>query len=156
MPDAEIDAVALFRPKSIEKLRPFLDLDGEDEDEESEGLYAEALDDGSFLVFTFQPYEAFASNEDAALEWLEQFGIELPEVHADSRGLLFFPDSLEPEGRTYEAVVAEVEGQGIWVPVLAPAMPTSFEIGQMFEGMQRDLLDTIAAYMDDDGKKPTK
>ena len=117
MADADIDAVALFRPKSAEKLKPFLDLDeeGDEDDEDDEGLYAEALEDGSFLVFTFQPYAAFRADEGAARAWLAQFGEALPEIHEDARGLLFFPDSYEPDGRTYDAVVAEVESQGVWM-----------------------------------------
>ena len=46
------DAVALFRPKNADALRPLLDLD---DDDDSDGLYAEELEDGSFLVHTFQP-----------------------------------------------------------------------------------------------------
>lgn len=111
--EAEADAVALFRPRSLEALKPFLDLD--DESEESDGLYAESLDDGSILVHTFQPYAAFAADEAAASEWLAQFGDALPEVHADPRGLLFFPDTCEPEARTYEDVVREVEAEGTWI-----------------------------------------
>jgi hypothetical protein len=107
------DAVAVFRPRSFEKLRPFLDLD--EESDESEGLYAELLDDGAVLVHTFQPFELFEQNPSAAREWLEQFGDVLPDVHDDARGLLFFPDSCEPEGTTYDAVAAEVADEGVWI-----------------------------------------
>lgn len=107
------DAVALFRPKTPDKLKPFLDLD--DESEESEGFYAEELEDGTMLVHTFQPFAVFEQNPSEAREWLAQFGEALPEVHDDPRGLLFFPDSCEPEGTTYDAVVEEVASGGIWI-----------------------------------------
>ena len=109
------DAVAVFRPRDPAKLRPFLDLD--DESEESEGLYAEALDDGAMLVFTFQPFEVFEQNPDEAQEWLAQFGEALADVHDDPRGLLFFPDTCEPEATTYDAVVTEVGERGVWIAV---------------------------------------
>ncbi len=134
------DAIAVFHPKDFEKLRPFLDLD--DESEESEGLYAEVLEDGAVLVHTFQPYEVFAANPAEAFEWLEQFGDDLPEVHDDPRGLLLFPDSFEPKATTYDGVVAEMADKGFFVPtsleILRETMPTtSFEIGQMFGDVQR-------------------
>ncbi len=107
------DAVALFRPKDAAKLRPFLDLD--DETEESDGLYAEALDDGAMLVHTFQPFEVFEQNPSEAREWLAQFGDALPDVHEDPRGMLFFPDTCEPDSTSYDAVVTEVGEEGIWI-----------------------------------------
>src|SRR6476659_1823974 len=109
MPDNEpmsADAIAVFRPKQPERLAPFLDLD--DESEDSEGLYAEPLDDGAMLVHTFQPYALFAENPAEAHEWLAQFGASLPDVHDDPRGLFFFPDSCEPTATTYEGVLAEL------------------------------------------------
>lgn len=107
------DAIALFRPRAPEKLKPFLDLD--DDNEESDGLYAEELEDGSVLVHTFQPFELFERNPSEAREWLAQLGDVLPDVHDDARGLLFFPDTCEPEGSTYDAVVAEVAPSGVWI-----------------------------------------
>jgi hypothetical protein len=112
-----VDAVALFRPKQLSALRPYLDLD--EDSEESNGLYAEALDDGSVLVHTFQAYAAFAASPIEGRAWLSQFGADLPLVHDDARGLLFFPDVCEPSGRTYEAVVEEVASAGIWIPAAA-------------------------------------
>lgn len=109
------DAVALFRPKTPTKLKPFLDLD--DESEESDGLYAEELEDGAVLVHTFQPFSVFEESPSEVREWLSQFGDALPEVHEDARGLLFFPDTCEPEGRTYDAVVKEVADAGVWVAI---------------------------------------
>lgn len=107
------DAIALFRPSAPEKLKPFLDLD--DDKEESDGLYAEELEDGSMLVHTFQPFALFEQNPSEAREWLAQLGDALPDVHDDARGLLFFPDTCEPEGTTYDAVVAEVAPSGVWI-----------------------------------------
>lgn len=107
------DAIALFRPRAPEKLKPFLDLD--DENEESDGLYAEELEDGAVLVHTFQPFEVFERSPSEAREWLAQFGDALPDVHDDARGLLFFPDTCELDGTTYDAVVAEVSASGLWI-----------------------------------------
>jgi len=110
------DAVAVFRPKRPERLKPFLDLD--DESEESEGLYAEPLADGAMLVHTFQPFELFRDDPRAISEWLAQFGDALPDVHDDPRGLFFFPDSTEPNATTYEGVLDEVAqaGEGLFFP----------------------------------------
>ncbi|HVJ90202.1 MAG TPA: hypothetical protein VM580_10400 [Labilithrix sp.] len=138
--DTEVDAVALFRPKSFERLRPFLDLD--DESEECNGLYAEMLEDGSVLVHTFQPYAPFEQDPEVALEWLLQFGDALPEVHADPRGMLFFPHTCEPEGQSYDAIVEEVEDDGVWIEVVdddedagmvipADALPPGIDIGKL-------------------------
>ncbi|WP_394821713.1 hypothetical protein [Pendulispora albinea] len=139
MSEAEIDAVVLLRPKNVEKLRPFLDLDEEEDeadesdDDENDALYAEALDDGSFLVFTFQPYAAFEQDEDAARDWLAQFGDALPDIHHDPRGVLFFPDSCEPDGSTYDAVVAEIGERGIWVALDEDehGLPPGFDASQL-------------------------
>ncbi len=113
----EIDAVALFRPRRPASLEPYLDLD--EDSEQSTGLYAEKLDDGAVLIHTFQEYATFEENPAEGRAWLAQFGDDLGDVHDDPRGVLFFPDRCEPEGRTYDAVVAEVESQGLWVPAAA-------------------------------------
>lgn len=110
------DAIAVFRPKDLERLKPFLDLD--DESDDSEGLYAELLDDGAVLVHTFQPFEVFRDNPRDAAEWLAQFGDALPDVHDDPRGLFLFPDTTEPTATTYDGVLEEVgaSGQGLFLP----------------------------------------
>jgi hypothetical protein len=165
--DAEesIDAVALLRPKRPEALTPFLDLD-EDEGE-NDGIYAEALEDGSFLLFTFQPFAMFASNPIVAQTWLSQFGESLADVHDDPRGILFFPDDVDPESTTYEGVIAEVGDAGAWMPAaggidlemlgaLAGELmkpnadgtlpdPSSFDIGRLFTGMQDQLAAAFAS-----------
>ncbi len=107
------DAIALLRPKDPEKLRPYLDLD---DDDESDGLYAEELEGGAFMVHTFQPFAVFQGDHDEGRVWLEGLGDALAHAHDDPRGVLFFPDDKEPEGSTYDAVVAEVEAHGIWIP----------------------------------------
>lgn len=107
------DAVALFHPVRREALVPFLDLD--DESEDSDGIYAEELEDGSFLLHTFQPFEAFAGNPAMARMWLEQFQDVWSEVHDDPRGVLFFPDTLEPEAQSYAGVVAQIGEEGMFV-----------------------------------------
>lgn len=102
------DAVALFRPKNADALRPLLDLD---DDDDSDGLYAEELEDGSFLVHTFQPFAVFQADVDEGRAWLSQLG----EAEGDPRGVLFFPDTRDPEGRTYDAIVSEMEDDGVWI-----------------------------------------
>lgn len=139
------DAIVVFHPRDPAKLEPFLDLDEESED--SEGIYAEKLDDGTYLVHTFQPFEVFLENPDEALSWLEQFGDALPDCHDDPRGLLFFPDDLEPEGATYDAVIAELADQGLFVPILEPLVPlqamTSYDAGKLVEQMQQKIVDLL-------------
>lgn len=190
------DAIVLFRPKHRAMLLPFLDLD---DGENEEGIYAEELPDGAFLLHTFQPFELL-QDPDGAHEWLAQFGVALPEVHDDPRGFLFFADDDEPEEpATYEDVVKAVGDAGVWIPPpaasedededlepadqaaldlqgllgmmgggaaggpaldlemlqklagqLAASAPgsqdaTSFDIGRMFEQVQRELLEAVAA-----------
>ena len=185
------DAIVVFRPTDPELLKPFLDLDEEDGESagddgagESAGdddrLYAEALDDGAMLVHTFQPYEVFAEHPAEAREWLAQFGEALPFVHDDPRGFLFFPDTVEPESTTYDALVAEVSGEGFFfVPdgidgddeldlealqalagqLLggaegAPDASGSFAIGQLFTNMQKQIVDALGIEPVGDGKSP--
>lgn len=192
--DAAEDAIALFRPRNKAMILPFLDLD---DGENADGIYAEELPDGAFLVHTFQPFELFDDDPQEARNWLAQFGIALPEVHDDARGFLFFPDGAEPDDpQSYDDVVNAIGDQGVWVglgevvedddddlepgeqaaidlqglmgalaggpggmdPAMleklgqlmggAPGGPQpggSFEIGQMFEQVQRTLLDAMTA-----------
>lgn len=117
------DAIALLRPRDFHALEPFLDLD--DDSEESDGLYADVLADGAVLVHTFQPFEAFAASPGEGRAWLAQFGESLPLVHDDPRGVLFFPDDLEPDATTYEAVVEAASGGGVWIEATAPSEPAA-------------------------------
>jgi len=157
------DAIAVFHPADPSKLVPFLDLD--DENEESEGLYAEALEDGTYLVHTFQPFEAFTGSPDEARSWLEQFGDALPFVHDDPRGLLFYPDTREPEATTYDAVVAELAGEGVFVPLVEPGIDlaalaaqlqggSAFEVGQLIQDMQKKILEQLVVEADEDEDEP--
>jgi hypothetical protein len=148
------DAIVVFHPTDPSKLEPFLDLD--EESEESEGIYAEKLDDGTYLVHTFQPFDVFLQNPDEALNWLEQFGDALPECHDDPRGLLFFPDDLEPDATSYDAIIAEVADQGLFVPILEPMMPiqnmTSYDAGKMIEQMQQKIVDLLGGMPGEPGE----
>jgi hypothetical protein len=140
MSDAEADAVAIFHPAHRDALLPFLDL--EEDSEDSDGIYAEELEDGSFLLFTFQPYEQFAATPAYGKLWLAQFGEVMSEVHDDPRGVLFFPDTVEPEAQAYAAVVAEVGDQGVFVP------PTSAdEAAAAIAGIDPELLQALAAQL---------
>lgn len=148
----------------MERLTPFLDLD--DESESDERLYAELLDDGTVLVHTFQPFELFEQDPEAVEEWLAQFGDALADVHDDPRGLLFFGDDEDVEATTYEGVVAEVGDKGFFVELegaggldmgaleglaeqllagqqLGGAPGGSFAIGQLFQDMQKQLVDAL-------------
>lgn len=153
------DAVAVFHPVHVDRLKPFLDLD--DESDESDGLYAEELDDGTFLVHTFQPFEVFAENPSEARVWLSQFGDALPDVHDDPRGLLFFPDTHEPAATSYDAVVAEMADKGVFISTMLHDEPeasqpsldlgalqalqsgSSFEIGRLFQDVQQQLVEAL-------------
>lgn len=134
------DAIALLRPRDPSALEPYLDLD--EDSEESDGLYAEVLEDGAVLVHTFQPFAAFAGHPLEGRAWLSQFGSKLPLVHDDARGVLFFPESCEPSGETYEAVVAEVEGAGVWVPARALS---DVEQATRGGGERADLVESLAS-----------
>jgi hypothetical protein len=135
-----IDAVAVFRPKVLAKLLPYLDLD--DDSDESKGLYAEKLEDNSFLVHTFQSYEGFRDDPKMARMWLAQFGNDLSDVHDDQRGILFFPDVLEPDGTTYEAVLEEIGDHGLWAPKQAATeaerLAYEAEIASEVEALRKD------------------
>lgn len=149
MSDESADAIVVFHPRDPSKLEPFLDLD--EDSEESDGIYAEKLDDGTYLVHTFQPFAVFLGNPDEALNWLEQFGDALDDCHDDPRGLLFFPDDLEPDGTTYDAIVAEVADKGLFVPLLLePMLPmqnmSSYDAGKMIEHMQQKIVDLLGGF----------
>lgn len=142
MSDAEADAVAIFHPVSREALLPFLDLDEDSED--SDGIYAEELEDGSFLLFTFQPFALFAETPAFAKMWLAQFGEALDDVHDDPRGFLFFPDTLEPEAQTYAAVVAEIGEEGVFV---GHSVSDHADAEAAIAGVDPELLQALAAQL---------
>lgn len=134
------DAIALLRPRDFHALEPFLDLD--EDSEESDGLYADVLADGAVLVHTFQPFEAFAADPGEGRAWLAQFGEQLGLVHDDPRGVLFFPDELEPDAASYAAVVEAVEAGGVWIPT-HPTAPSEAAPSPDAEG--QGLLQKLAA-----------
>ena len=107
-----IDAVALLRVKSKRLLRERL-------------LQAhlppaciDPLDDGSAL---FSSFARFATSGPGAYELRVLltcvFGDDLAKIHDDPRGVLLFPDVCEPKGRTYEDLVRQTEGAGVWLPI---------------------------------------
>jgi hypothetical protein len=133
------DAIAVFRPQKLDRLTPFLDLD--DESDESDGLYAEMLEDGAVLVHTFQPFEAFRDDPRAVAEWLAQFGDALADIHDDERGLFFFPDSIEPEATKYDALIDEVsaEGEGVFLPANPAALEQLASLTAAVQGAGIDM-----------------
>jgi len=139
------DAVVLVHPPRREALLPFLDLDEDDEDagegedsEDSDGIYAEELEDGSFLLYTFQPFAVFADNQDEARAWLAQLGADPTAVHVDPRGFLFFPDTIEPDAQTYDGVVAEAADEGMFV------VPAGSPLAAAVAGIDPKLLQALA------------
>jgi hypothetical protein len=137
------DAVVLVHPPQREALLPFLDLedDESEESEESDGIYAEELEDGSFLLYTFQPFSIFADNQDEARTWLAQLGADASMVHDDPRGFLFFPDTVEPEAQSYDGVVAEAANEGIFV------MPAGSPLAAAIAGIDPSLLQALADHL---------
>ena len=166
------DAIVAFRPKDPDKLKPFLDLDDDASDDEL--LYAEVLEDGTMLVHTFQPFEIFEENPAEAHAWLAQFGDALPDVHDDPRGFFFYPDSLEPEATTYDALLDEVGSEGIFFEASASAAAEegdfdlgalgqlaeqllggaapqgSFEIGKLLGDMQQHVAHALGVHAEND------
>lgn len=140
------DAVALVHPSRREALLPFLDLD--DESEDSDGIYAEELEDGSFLLFTFQPFSLFAQHPDVARAWLMQLGEALAEAHDDPRGVLFFPDTVEPESQSYAEVVTEVGDEGVFIVADEGALDAAAQ-GMMggLDGFDMNQLQAMAAQL---------
>ena len=84
----------------------------------------------------------------------------------DPRGLLFFPDTCEPNATTYDAVVAEMADKGIFIAAtldddreptidfdalqsLAGQLlgreeaASSFEVAKLFEGMQQQFVEAL-------------
>ena len=135
------DAVVVLHPIHREALLPFLDLDEDSED--SDGILAEELEDGTFLLFTFQPYAVFAENVGEAHAWLAQLGEDLALLHDGPRGVMFFPDTLEPEAQTYDAVVAEVAAEGMFVQVA----PSPDRLAGAVAGIDPKLLQALADHL---------
>ena len=164
-PEAEsepADAIAIFRPKHRAMILPFLDLDPEggveadsEREDNSDGFYAEELEDGSFLVHTFQPFEVFDDNPKEARLWLQQFGVALSQVHDDPRGLLFFPDDNEPDdAATYDAIVKAIGDDGLWVSLTEVLEDEDDEVEPADQAM-RDLQQLLGRMTGGDGAAPT-
>lgn len=122
---ASIDAVALLR---IPNWEPPEELD------------VRELEDG-LLVFLSIPFDT--EPEELWDELESEVGPSLYD-HEDDRGVLFLPDSSEPEdAETYDAVIAAVGEAGKWIaieeqaPDLASLLGGNAEglIGQVFEAM---------------------
>lgn len=92
-------AVALLRPRSSAK----------------PGALVEVLEDGAVLHRTLLSYVPITIDGLVARAWLATLGEDVPALHGDPRGVLFFPDVLQIRGRTYADVVGEVGYAGVWV-----------------------------------------
>jgi len=125
-----IDAVALLRVKSRQVLRERLLEAGV-----AESLLV-PLNDGSALLSTLVRFGDPRTNQPGLRLMLTRlFEGDLPRIHDDPRGVLVFPDVCEPRGRSYDAVVAEVEAAGVWVSTepLSSAELAAEEAGQLAE-----------------------
>lgn len=105
-----IDAVALLRPRSRELLGRCL------EQAELPPGSITPLEDGAALWSTFVRFPGTGRTTELRVLLREVFGADLPALHDDPRGLFLFPDVCEPRGRSYDAVLAELEGVGVWLP----------------------------------------
>lgn len=98
-------AIALLRPRDARVLAEHVDAP-----------LVDVLDDGSVLYRTLMSYVPMTFDGLIARAWLTGFGDDLPLVHHDPRGVLFYPDVLRVRSRTYDDVVREVGYAGVWVP----------------------------------------
>jgi hypothetical protein len=116
-----IDAVALLRVRPRETLRERLVA--------ARGAppTLAPLDDGSVLWSTHVRFGTASRDQLALRAMLTHLcGDDPAPIHDDPRGVLFFPDVAEPRARSYDGVVAEVEGAGVWIPA-APLSPEELE-----------------------------
>jgi hypothetical protein len=113
------NAVALLRPRSLQRLSAHLDTD--------EARMVDFLYDGSVLYRTGMPYPPMTFDELIARAWLTGFGEDLKELHDDPRGVLFFPDTCRLRGGTYREIVREVGYAGIWVKASTLSMEEQYE-----------------------------
>jgi len=109
-----VDAVALLR---IRKLTPAPN---------ALGIAPHVVHRGDASLFaTFTRFGSLAADE-LSLALRHSLGALL-DRHDDPRGILFFPDTCEPRGKRYEAIVKEVERAGVWAPnVTAGHVPARF------------------------------
>jgi hypothetical protein len=114
------NAVALLRPRSLNVLSAHLT-------DPDEARMVDFLYDGAVLYRTGMPYPPMTFDELIARAWLTGFGDDLPELHDDRRGVLFFPDTLRLRGSTYREIVREVSYAGIWVQASTLSMEEQYE-----------------------------
>jgi hypothetical protein len=98
-----IDAVALLRISGLGAPRTRLGTEH----------YVEHRGDAT-LLHTMNRYEGAAPDEHA-LALRQLLGAAL-DAHDDPRGILFFPDVLEPKGADYDAIASAVGRAGVWAP----------------------------------------
>ncbi|HVH47641.1 MAG TPA: hypothetical protein VM925_35140 [Labilithrix sp.] len=109
-----IDAVALLRIPNLVPPRTSFGID----------FHVEHRADCS-LLYTMDRFDGTAADEHA-MQLRGVLGDTLDE-HTDERGILFFPDVCEPRGASYEAIVAELRGAGVWAPkVSVDHVPSRF------------------------------
>lgn len=163
------DAIVVFHPVDASKLEPLLDLDEDSSD--SPNPYAEKLDDGTYLVHTFQPFATFTEDPELLGDWLEHFAEVIEVMHDDPRGLFVFPDDVELEAEGYAALVDEVGDRGAFFMLdpedaiegldmdalgaiasqfmqgAAPGGAGSFEIGQLIQNMQGQIAEALGVQL---------
>jgi hypothetical protein len=69
------------------------------------------------LLHTFDRFDPEHADEHA-LALRKLLGPAL-DAHDDPRGVLFFPDVAEPRAKSYEKLVKELGGAGVWAPLVA-------------------------------------
>ena len=130
------DAVALLR---IRKLSPSPTAFGAERSVDQRG--------NASLFYTFNRFHGTAPDEHGLA--LRRVLGSLLDAHDDPRGILFFPDTCEPRAKSYDAVVREVEGAGVWAPnvsidhvparyTAAPADSHEALVARMVEKLGRD------------------
>ncbi len=102
-----VDAVMVVRPKSPAHLRDVLD---------PEVTHATVLPDGTVLVSTFVRFAGLSADPEQGVAILSSYGRGLLDAHDEPRGFFFYPDVCEPRAQSYEALLREVGGAGVWVP----------------------------------------
>ncbi len=102
------------------------------------------LDDG-VLVATGARFDSPPSAIGVALRLLLGEALDL---HQDPRGVFVYPDVVEAQGRTYDAVLDEMGEGGFWCPMNAEAGP---EGPEAVEAMMAGLADVQTALAADGG-----
>lgn len=113
------NAVALLRPRSLQKLATHLDPE--------EAKMVDFLYDGAVLYRTGIAYPPMTFDELIARAWLTGFGDDLDQLHDDARGVLFFPEALRVRGSCYRDIVREVGYAGIWVKASTLTLEEQYE-----------------------------